>query len=78
MCGVFLNNNVDLYTLCVQKDFNCYLKPFSTMISLTRLSKSEKNFRESGRNPVDSPYSYIIDRWQRMEHITSLKKRSGR
>ena len=42
MCGVFLNNDVDLHTLCVEKDFNYYLRPFSTMIRLTRLSKSKK------------------------------------
>ncbi len=59
MCGVFLNNDVDLHTLCVEKDFNCFLRPFSTMIRLTRLSKSEKNnfSTKSGRNPADSPYS---------------------
>jgi hypothetical protein len=44
MCEVFLNNDVDLHTLCVAKYFNCYLRPFSTMIRLTRLSKSKKKF----------------------------------
>ncbi len=44
MCGVFLNNDVDLHTLCVEKDFNCDLRPFSTMLRLTRLSRSKKKF----------------------------------
>ncbi len=56
MRGVFLNNDVDLHTLCVEKDYNCDLRPFSTMIRLTRLSKSKKKFsHKSGKNPADSP-----------------------
>jgi hypothetical protein len=56
MRGVFLNNDVDLHTLCVEKDYNCDLRPFSTMIRLTRLSKPKKIFfPQCGRNPADSP-----------------------
>ena len=44
MRGVFLNNDAALHTLCVEKDLNCYLRPFSTMIRLTRPSKPKKNF----------------------------------
>ncbi len=55
MCGVFLNNDVDLHTLCVQKDFNCYLRPFSTTLRLISLLKLKNKFSESDRNPADSP-----------------------
>jgi len=39
---LFLKNDLDLHILCVQKNFNCYLRPFSTMIRLTRVLKSKK------------------------------------
>jgi len=58
-CRVFLNNDVDLYTFRARKDFNYYLRPFSTMIRLTRLSKSKKKiFHKSSRNPTIHSNTY--------------------
>ena len=42
ICDVFLKSDVVLHILYAPIGSNCYLRPFSTMLPLTRLLKSEK------------------------------------
>ncbi len=42
MCEVLLKNDLDFNTFYVLKDFNCYLRPFSAIISLGRILKPNK------------------------------------